>query len=210
MRRMHVAAPLVVLIALAAVSAGCAVSDTTRYYALATPQAPDAAQRPAAESGLTIGVGPVVVPGYLDRPHVVTRDASNGLEIWSYHRWAEPLDLGIAQALAEALAARVPVDRVAVFPWRGTLARVIDYQVVVAVARFEGSPGRTVNLDARWRLLGRDGKELAFKRTTLTEPASADGFPALVAAMNRSISRLAHDIGEAIRSHTANRAAIRE
>lgn len=201
---------IILLVVLVLVAAGCAVSDTTRYYALASPPAPDQAQRPAAESGLTIGVGPVVVPGYLDRPHVVTRDRADGLEIWSYHRWAEPLDLGIAQALAEALAERVPADRVAVFPWRGTLARTLDYQVVVAVARFEGSPGRSVTLDARWRLLSRDGKELAFKRTTLTEPAPGDGFPALVAAMNRSISRLAQDVGEAIRSQTANRAAIRE
>ena len=201
---------IVLLIVLAIVSTGCAVSDTTRYYALASPPTADVTERPAAESGLTIGVGPVVVPGYLDRPHVVTRDASDGLEIWSYHRWAEPLDLGIAQALAEALATRVPADRVAVFPWRGAFARIIDYQVVVAVARFEGSPGRGVTLDARWRLLSRDGKELAFKRTTLTEPARGDGFPALVAAMNRSVSRLAGEVGEAIRSQTANRAAIRE
>jgi uncharacterized lipoprotein YmbA len=200
---------ILLLLVLTIVSTGCAVSDTTRYYALASPPTPEAAARPAAESGLTIGVGPVVVPGYLDRPHVVTRDASDGLEIWSYHRWAEPLDLGIAQALAEALAASVPADRIAVFPWRGTLARILDYQVVVAVARFEGSPGRGVTLDARWRILSRDGKELAFKRTTLTEPVPGEGFPALVTAMNRSIGRLAQDVGEAIRSQSANRAATR-
>jgi uncharacterized lipoprotein YmbA len=201
---------ILLFIVLAIVSTGCAVSDTTRYYALVSSPTPDVAPRPAAESGPTIGVGPVVVPGYLDRPHVVTRDASDGLEIWSYHRWAEPLDLGIAQALAEALAASVPADRIAVYPWRGALTRILDYQVAVSVARFEGSRAHGVTLDARWRLLSRDGKELAFKRTTLTEPVPGDGFPALVAAMNRSISRLAQDIGEAIRSQAANSAAIRE
>ena len=58
------------------------------------------------EVGPAIGVGPIVIPGYLERPQLVTRDAKGELEIWSYHRWAESLDLGIAATLAEALAAR--------------------------------------------------------------------------------------------------------
>ena len=186
---------------------GCAVTDTSRYYALGTFTAPAPAQISSADSGVTIGVGPIAVPGYLDRPHVVTRDAADGLEIWTEHRWAEPLELGIAEALATALSGRVPSNRVAVFPWRGILARSLDYQVVVAVARFEGSPGRSVTLDARWRLLTRDGKELAFKRTTVAEPISGDGFAPLIAAMNRSIDRLGEDIGEAIQAQSAKRAA---
>jgi uncharacterized protein len=113
-------------------------------------------------------------------------------------------------SLAEDLGARVPGDRVAVYPWRGTLARIIDYQVVVAVARFDGAPGRRVTLDARWRLLGRDGKEVAFKRTILTEPVHGDSFAELIAAMNRSVARLGQDVGDAILAQSANRASIKE
>jgi uncharacterized lipoprotein YmbA len=210
LKRLGIAARVALLLVLGALEAGCAVTDTSRYYALGAFQAPPAVDRPAAEPGLTIGIGPVAIPGYLDRPQLVTRDVADGLEIWPYHRWAEPLDLGIAEALANHLSARVPGDRVAVFPWRGAFARIIDYQVVMAVARFEGSPGRSVTLDARWRLLTRDGKEVAFKRTTLTEPITGDGFPALVAAMNRTIGSLGREVGEAIRSQSANRAAIRD
>jgi uncharacterized protein len=203
-------ATAVATVLLTTMMAGCAVKDTSRYYALGTPRAPAAVQGAATPSSLTIGVGPVGIPGYLDRPQVVTRDAGDGLEILPYHRWAEPLDVGIAQALAEDLGARVPGDRVAVYPWRGSLARMIDYQVVVAVARFDGEPGRRVTLDARWRLLSRDGKELAFKRTTVTEPVAGDSVAALVAAMNRSVGRLGQDVSDAILAQSANRASIRE
>ena len=196
------------LLLLGTVLAGCAVTDPSRYYVLGAG-APAAATRPATEGASTIGVGPVAVPAYLERLQLVTRDASGRLEIWPYHRWAEPLDAGIAQALAEVIAAQVPSDRVAVFPWRGTLARTIDYQVVVAVARFEGSPGGPVNLDARWRLLSREGRELAFKRSTVTEAVTGEGFAALVAAMHRALGQVGAEMAEAIRSQPANRASVR-
>ena len=202
-----------IVLALGAVLAGCAVSDTTRYYALGMLRESGGTQRPATGSGLTIGVGPVVIPGYLDRPQLVTRDGSGALEIWSLHRWAEPLDNGIAATLADALGSRLGNDRVAVFPWRGMLARALDYQVPLAIARFDGtagSAGTAVTLDARWRVLTRDGKEVAFSRTTLTEPITDAGFPGVVAAMNRSIIRLAADIGDAIQAQPANRAAVRD
>jgi uncharacterized lipoprotein YmbA len=200
-----------------AMLAGCAVTDPSKYYVLGAsravapvaPAAPAGPSSTSAEASVTIGVGPIAIPAYLDRANLVTRDAADAVELWPYHRWAEPLDVGIAEALAEALSARVPSDRVAVYPWRGTLARVIDYQVVVAVARFDGAPGRAVTLDARWRVLGRDGQELAFKRTTLSEPAGGEGFAALVAAMHRAIGRLGEDIGDAIRSQARGRAAVR-
>ena len=210
MRRRGRALPAGLLLVVVTLAPACAVTDTSRYYALGTLRAPDGAARPASENGLTIGVGPVSVPGYLERPQMVTRDGADGLEIWPYHRWAEPLDVGIAQTLADDLATRVPGERVAVFPWRGALARTIDYQVVVAVARFEGSPGRSATLDARWRLLTRDGKEVVFGRTALSEPITGAGFPPLVAAMTRAIGRLGEDVARAIQTQSTNRAAIRK
>jgi uncharacterized protein len=200
---------LLLLLAIAVTVVGCAVTDTTRYYALTTARAPAAGERPAAAAPLTIGVGPVAIPGYLDRPQVVTRDAGDAMEIWPYHRWAEPLDIGIAEALADDLSARIPSDRVVTYPWRDTLARTIDYQVVMAVSRFEGTTGRGVTLDARWRVLSRDGKELAFKRTTFTEPVTSPGVKELVAAMNRAIRRMGEEVAQAIQSQPAKSAATK-
>jgi uncharacterized lipoprotein YmbA len=189
--------------------AGCAVSDPTRYYMLASVGAHADASRPAASDPVTIGVGPVTIPGYLDRTQVVTR-GTEGLEIWPYQRWAEPLDTGIAHALADDLAARVPTDRVVVFPWRGAMARVLDYQVVVSVMRFDGAPGQNVTLDTRWRILGKDGMEVAFRRSVLTEPVSGAGFSSLVGAMNRALGALGQEIAGEIQSQSAKRSATRD
>ncbi len=185
---------------------GCAVSDPSRYYMLGPSADPGAAARPATSgSSLTVGVGPVTIPGYLDRIQIVTRSGDDQVEIWPYHRWAEPVDSGIAQALAAAIASRTANDRVAVFPWRGSVARLIEYQVVVAVVRFDGSPGRDVTLDTRWRIVGKDAKEIVFRRSVITEPVRGSGFAPLVAAMNRAISALGEEIALEIQVDSAKR-----
>ena len=83
----------------------------------------------------------MLIPGYLDRLQIVTRDANDEVAVAMYDRWAEPLENGIAQVLADNLGAHVASERIAVFPWRGGVPRVLDYQVVVVVLR-AGPGGR--------------------------------------------------------------------
>jgi uncharacterized protein len=198
-----------IIVGLGLALSGCAVTDPSKYYVLEAAGAPGSVAPAATAPALTVGVGPVTIPGYLERPQVVTRDAHDGVHVWPYHRWAEALDVGIARAVADVLGGEIPGDRIAVFPWRGSLAQAIDYQVVIAVARFEAVPGQRATLDARWAVLGKGNKELAFKRSVLTEPVTASDVPAAVAAMNRVLGSLGHEIGVAIRSQAASRSATR-
>jgi uncharacterized lipoprotein YmbA len=204
------------LLSLAAASvslASCAVSDPTQYYTLGeagagsarsgvSGSAKSSASPPGSLTGNgaeAIGVGPVIVPGYLDRIQIVTRAGADQVELSPFHRWAEPLDDGIARVLAEEIGARVPTERIVTYPWRGVVARVIQYQVVVAVLRFDGRPAGDVTLDTRWRILGRDGAELAFGRSTVTETAAGPGFVPLVTAMTRALLVLGQEIAAKIR-----------
>jgi uncharacterized lipoprotein YmbA len=188
--------------------AGCAgVADHTKYYVLSPTPAEPRSLVPAAVSSPAIGVGPVQVSRYLDRLQIVTRDANDNVQISADNRWAEPLESGIAQVLADNLAAQLGSERITVFPWRGSAARVLDYQVVVVVLRFDGSPGRDVTLDVRWRLLGKDGHEVALKRSTLKEPISGGGYQPIVHGMNRTLARLALEIATEIQSRANTRAA---
>jgi len=183
------------------------VADRTRYYVLSpTPAAPGSAA-PAAVSSAAVGVGPVQIPRYLERLQIVTRGANDGVEIAADDRWAEPLENGIARVLADNLATQLGSERVTVFPWRGGVARVLDYQVAVMVLTFEGAPGREVTLDARWRLLGRNGQEIVLKRSTIREPLTGAGYQPLVGGLNRTLARLAQEIAGEIQSRAETRAA---
>ena len=116
------------------------VADATKYYMLSPSPAAPADSAHTAVSGPSVAVGPVVIPRYLERAQIVTRGTNDEVEISEYRRWAEPLESGIAEVLADNLAAQVGSQRVAVFPWRGATARALDYRVVVVVLRFDGSP----------------------------------------------------------------------
>ncbi|HEU5194058.1 MAG TPA: PqiC family protein [Methylomirabilota bacterium] len=198
------------LLAAAVGLAACAsVKDPTKYYILgAAPAAAQAPARPAAaDTGPTVGVGPVLIAGYLDRTAIVTRNADGQLDVSMYQRWAEPLELGVAQTLVSELAARLGTERVIVYPWRGRFERVIDYQVGVVVIRFDGTLGRDVTLDARWRIVDRELREIGLKRSTITQPVNGDGYPALVTAMNQAVAGLGGEIAAEIRALPGKRAA---
>jgi len=187
--------------------AGCAVTDPTQYFTLGQTERRNIEPRPSTPTSpssatgtrmVGIGVGPVIMPGYLDRIQVVTRTDADHVELSTFNRWAEPLNEGIARILAEEIAARVPTERIVTFPWRGVTARDIQYQVVVVVLRFDGKLGGDLTLDARWRILDRDGAELAFRRSTVTEAAAGSGYGQMVAAMTRAAVTLGQEISAEI------------
>jgi uncharacterized lipoprotein YmbA len=206
----HPASHVVVLLLTAGALAlsGCTgVADATKYYMLSPSPAAPADSAHTAVSGPSVGVGPVVIPRYLERAQIVTRGTNDEVEISEYRRWAEPLESGIAEVLADNLAAQVGSERVAVFPWRGATARALDYRVVVVVLRFDGSPGRRVTLDVRWHVLDKAGKELVLKRSTIGEPITDDGYQPLILGMNRLLATLAHEIATEILSRADTPAA---
>jgi uncharacterized lipoprotein YmbA len=173
---------------------GCAGSSApVRLYVLTPPpEARVAPLGPAVPGRPALGVGPVRLPGLLDRPQIVTRRGADEIDAAEFHRWAEPLADSVPRILAENLAALWKTDRVAIFPWDPEQA--VRYQVVVDVMRFDGAMGGDVVLDARWRILATHGKELAANRSLLTQPTGGAGYPAVVAAMSRALAALSREI----------------
>ena len=58
-------------------------------------------------------------------------------------------------------------------------------------------------LNARWRLLDGDGKEVTLKAVALSEPVTDASYAALVAAHGRLLAAMSRDIAAEIRTHNA-------
>jgi len=188
--------PVALLIGLTFAS-GCLRSDPARYYVLTeVPRSRGAAPAVEPGRGAAVGVGPVSLPGYVDRLPIVTRRGAQ-LDMAEFDKWGEPLSEGVPRAIAAYLAAFLQTERVVVFPWPGV--RTIEHQVVIDVTRFDGVVGGDVLLEARWRVLGPDRKELVLRSSAVREATGASGYPALVAAMNRSLGALSREIADSVK-----------
>jgi len=188
----RVALPLAVVTALLA--GGCLGGTApTRFYVLGPVDGPAV----AGDRALTLGIGPVSLAGYLDRPQIVTRPATDKIDLGEFDQWGEPLRDGISRVLAEDLSRQLPSARIAVFPWRGLDA--VRYQVLVDVTRFDGPAGGDTALEARWRILdGVTAKETAAKTTRLAESPGGSGYPLTVSAMSRALNALSRDIAQSL------------
>jgi uncharacterized lipoprotein YmbA len=177
--------------------AGCATTPPSRFYIL-DPVETGAAARPAGPA-TAVGVGPVELPKYLDRPQIAMRSGANELFYDETHRWAETLQDNVTAVLAENLARLVPTDRVSVFPWDRTTT--VDYQVMAEFSRFDADAGGNVVLHANWKLYREQNREvLAQKKTEITEPVDGTDYSDIVAAQSRALASLSREIAMAIRT----------
>jgi len=176
--------------------AGCGTTPPSSFYTL------DAAATDAGGPGVgsAVVVGPVSVPGAVDRPEFVVQVAPNQVEIDEFHRWAAPLGDAIAGAVAGDLAVLLGTPQVATAPIANF--RPV-YRVTIDVQRFESAPGEAALLDAVWVVHATAGATSSSGRTVAREAVQGDGFDALAAAHSRAIARLAGDVAAAIRAQTA-------
>jgi uncharacterized lipoprotein YmbA len=150
-------------------------------------------------SGLSIGLGPVTIPGYLDRNEMVSREAANQLRLDPRHAWGAPLDQEVQRVLAEDLSRLLASDRVVVWPW--SRQRDIAARIPIRVLQFEPVAGKGVVLVAHWEVLSPDATQVLFTRQSeIVEPLAESGPGPCAAGMSRALAVLAGQIAEVVRT----------
>ena len=206
-RRRHSKA--VAALALAGALAACVSLKRTpdaRFFALRST-----AEASPTTTGLPLGPGllgvlPVILPAYLERPQVVTWAAPGEVRIDEFLRWAEPLDLAVARVVEESLGTLLPSYRVVRAPWSGSTA--LRCRVRLELARFGPQPGGEVQLAGRWVLLPSRGEQPYLSRSFDNSrgpsrgPGAAGALPAdpnaLVEAMSQLLGELSQEIATAV------------
>ncbi len=191
---------LVILIGSLMIMGACASTEPARFYLLhSIPDAETEKTAATSENGVTVGIGPIELPEYLDRPQIVTRISKNELNLDEFGQWAEPLSHSFSRILAENLALLLSTERIFSYPWAASTR--VDYQVTVEVTRFDGTPGDSVTLNARWAILKGGEKEvLVKKKSSYRQPTSGQGYEALVSAKSQALADLSREIADKIKA----------
>jgi len=145
---------------------------------------------------VSVGLGPVTIPGYLDRPQIVVRLSDNEIQLSEADRWAEPLRDHITRTLEENLSRLLPGSSYVDFPWYES-ARP-DYALQLEIRHFEADAGGQVVLDGTWRLLQGE-EEVDSRDASIDESVAGPSRGAGVAAQSRALAELSGEIAAAVR-----------
>jgi uncharacterized lipoprotein YmbA len=149
-----------------------------------------------------VGVLPVLLPAYLERPQVVTWAAPGEVRIDEFLRWAEPLDVAVSRVIGENLGTLLPSLRVIRAPWSASTP--LRCRVRLDLVRFGPQPSGLVELTGRWALLpGRSERPFVARPfEQRRDPRAGGGLAAdpngQVEAMSALLGELSREIATAV------------
>lgn len=150
------------------------------------------------KKNIGIGVGPVSVAGYLDRPNLVFQESGNQLAISENNRWAGDLAENITRVTATNLGRELGTSNVRVYPWDNDSG--LNFQVSLDILHLHGDPEGNAVMDASWRIYALPARSIAASRSwSGTEPLKRDGYDELAAAQSRLLARLAGEIAASLK-----------
>lgn len=173
---------------------GCASSPPSSFYTL-TAMAEGASGEVGIHGGrLAIGVGPVTIPRFLDRPQVVRRQGENALTVDEFHRWGGSLDDDFPRVFSENLAQLLQTSRIVLFPTE--LRLKLDFRVLAEIMAFEAGPSNQALLKVRWAVLDPYSEDVLLMR----EDAYHQAIPAdasvsrQIAALSAALAAFSRDV----------------
>jgi uncharacterized lipoprotein YmbA len=201
--------------------AGCGTTPPSSFYTL-TPLA-EAADRDTdiQGGGLSIGIGPVVFPQYLDRPQLVVRGGTNRLDLDEFQRWGGTVQDDFLRVWGENLAHLLDTSRIVIFPTESRMP--IDFRITAEVISFAAAPGGEVVLKVRWAVMDSyleqtlAAREDVYLSPVVSSPqvvgapagdagqqagAEVGGYEseAVVAAMSRVLGEFSRDVAGVLRT----------
>jgi uncharacterized lipoprotein YmbA len=148
-------------------------------------------------SDVVIGVGPVKIPEYQDRPQIVTQDEEKMLKFSQFDRWGEPLDLGMMRLIGENLAVMLPEAKFTLYPWNSSVP--VKYQVVVEIVQLDSNLDKDLFVVAQWLVIDvQNAKTMIIKRSEFRQSIAPQNYSGLVKTLSMACASLSSEIAESL------------
>ena len=181
---------------------GCATSQPTRFFVLNALEHPlkESPQSCQHDRIFTLGINPINLPRYLDRPQIMTKVNENEFKLSELNVWAEPLKDMLTRVIAHNLNS-VPCSDIVIMPKAGT--KQIIYRLSADVIRLDGTLGGQALLNVQWSIIDEQSQRvLIAKVSKYREPVLSHDYNALVYAYNRVLDSFSREIAGSLTSIT--------
>jgi len=198
-KRLDVLHKRTLLAAMLCVLTACAGNKRpTQYYLLKPLNLRDIQQQ--GTEGNVIGIGPVSLPQYLDRPQIITFTDDYTLSISEFHQWAEPLQNNFTRILIENLSALLPNSRFEAYPWKSSIKT--NHQVTVSIDHFDLNTN-TALLSAHWTIeTARNRIIQRHYSTRIEKPLPDTQYKSKISTLSKLLALLSLEIAESIKNPT--------
>jgi uncharacterized protein len=174
---------------------GC-TSTPSKYYVLSSIPGESTVQDTA--SCLSVGVGPIKLPEYVNRLEIVAHATQNELSVSDSHLWGEPLSDGVPRVLGEDISRLICTKEVTLFPWKPS--RMPDYRVDAEVVSMQGNLGSEVGVEVWWGIsYGPDKTARVSRISRYRVPVTGRSYEALVQAYSQALAALSRDVADALK-----------
>lgn len=192
--------PVLSCVIFALLLSGClsvSSSPASRFYLLRSAEKDRITPKFDITPNTIIGVGPVKIPEYLDRPQIVTQDENNMLTFAQFDRWGEPLDAALARLINENLTAMLPVTTIEMFPWNILIP--VRYRLITDVIQLKSELDKDLFFVVQWSVIDLEKKNVVFtKRSQFREPVIPHNYAGLTDALSAVCTSLSSEIAEAV------------
>ena len=181
---LSICAPLLLL-------GACSSTPQSNYYLLSAK-----ATEALAPCHCSIGVGPVTVAEYLNRPQITVTGKPGQLQIEQFQRWAEPVRYSVERVLVENLAIVTDSTQLVVHPWRqGQNPR---YRVRIHILTMNRETNSAV-IKVQWQLSdSQSGKTISTHLESYKASVNGDGYRNLVEGFSDALLQLSVQISTEI------------
>jgi uncharacterized protein len=186
---------------------GCSTtSPPPKFYTLSSLASSKSAEAPPLKSDIpVVGIGPVEIPDYLDKPEIVTRTATNELLVSEFNLWGGSLKTDIMRVLIENISSLLGSEPVTVVAWRAHIPG--SYRIPIYLYRLDAISDGTILLRAKWGIVAKDGKTIdTIRESSITKPAKGKEYNDIVSAMSDVLTDLSKEIASAIKVAVSKKA----
>lgn len=172
---------------------GCSIggqSSPSHFYMLEPLQSISATTN---LNNLSMGVGPIRIPGYIDRPQIITKTSTAEIQLADFDRWAEPMGGMVTRTITSNITALTGSNFIQMHPWPPNAS--FNYQIAANIINLENNEAGDALLIVNWRLINKnDEYGVKTQHSQFHATARDTSYASRVAALNDVLAQFSQEI----------------